>query len=570
MSSNSFANMSWDQDESSIMFNGQNSGKSGRDARRASTPLAQSTPHKDSPYARHPEGKETRRPLSSPRDTSAKSVFAALGEGPYSPGQPASSPGTGRESAPNDEEVLYLRDQVKMLLDRERTSERIIATNEEQIHHLEALLTQNRAELSQTNRAIGELRNSYTAAESNVHMLERDLESSNTNLKSWQQKETKAKADLNLRLAETEKLRFLCQERSHQIDDLRDKIKAAEDSRNNVRQVTQVPVRDTHKLTCFSQWNAERNNFLERIASLEAQDGKLTETEARLSTALQSCSDWEAQVKRLKFDMEEIKRASVRAAKRESQSWQRESEGQSGHGDAKVVTLDGTTTTNNHEGRKSAQTVSREVQTTQSGDLQPSRAAEHAMESLRARAQARGEDEVINAAAQEEAMKQHYATLSNELGLQRNLIDKMIKMKAAGVKKKANGGGNKSRPAAQVTTTTAAITPMTTTTTKTTGYGWRVWPLLAGLFALVFVLLGYMLAAMTGWSSATNAPGVSYAELASWDRANGIAYALDHHGVMGGSSTGGMNHRWWEGGWLWVEMAGYWLEERLQDRPWPS
>lgn len=85
------------------------------------------------------------------------------------------------------------------------------------------------------------------------------------------------------------------------------------------------------------------------------------------------------------------------------------------------------------------------------------------------------------------------------------------------------------------------------------------------LIALVFVMFGYLVALAFTTPSTS---GTTYAELRAWESANAIDYImrLDQYGTMSGSGR----YRWWEGGWLWVEMAGFWLEGKLLDAPWPT
>lgn len=227
-------------------------------------------------------------------------------------------------------------------------------------------------------------------------------------------------------------------------------------------------------------------------------------------------------------DLEQVKKASLRASSKTS------------IGSVKLQTDE-------------KETSSKTVQTTPEDNLSP------AAEAAFARIQESQAGGAAYLRTEDETIKQHYATLTSELGLQRNLINKMIKMKAAMKKSKgkvrfADHQVNAQNPPALAASNTAVL--------KTPGSN-LTWPILI-LYSLVFVLLGYILASRRGIAYTS---GVSYAELRRWERANSIEYLIDHHGVLGHN---GNTYRWWEGGPRWVEKAGYWLEERLRDDVWPS
>lgn len=153
----------------------------------------------------------------------------------------------------------------------------------------------------------------------------------------------------------------------------------------------------------------------------------------------------------------------------------------------------------------------------------------------------------------QEALRRHYATLNNELGLQHDLIETMSEIKSKFKRSKSKG----SRDALLTRSTRQSHVK-----TKDT-WDWTRLGLLVALYSLFILLFGYLIASQ---KSTTSTSGVTYAEMKAWDRANSIEYLLDYHGVIGP----GHSYRWWEGGWVWVEMLGYWLEDKLQDRPWPS
>lgn len=286
-----------------------------------------------------------------------------------------------------------------------------------------------------------------------------------------------------------------------------------------------------------------------QIAGLEIQCDKLADTESHLSEALEACQNWEQQVERLRFDIDQMKKASLKASRTH-------------------VSQNTLADVSGHKSRKSAQVASKTTGT-QVGPATRNLAIQtdaierqsHPAEADQSLSRTEATQSPKQNSPQDEIMKQHYATLSNELGLQRNLIDKMIKLKAATKKprSRAHSSGISTGTAGHVTET-----PNVAVMQKTNHMSdqFLTWPILF-LYSVIFVLLGYLIASRM---SVTSTSGVSYAEMKAWERANSITYLLDHHGVLSSSGP----YRWWEGRWMWLEMAGYWLEEKLQDRPWPS
>ena len=149
------------------------------------------------------------------------------------------------------------------------------------------------------------------------------------------------------------------------------------------------------------------------------------------------------------------------------------------------------------------------------------------------------------------SMARQYAVLSDELGLQRNLIDQMIKMKPG--KRRAKKVAAKSSillgSASDGESLRLNASPMT-------------WTIIV-LYSFLFLMLGYLVA----YAMNSNALGaITYAESRAWHTANNLGRSIELDGFYSMTHQG----RWWEGGWLWVELLGYWLEDKLIDSTWPS
>lgn len=200
---------------------------------RSGMPLAQSTPNKESLWSRAKDGKENRRPTTSPRK-SHRSIYSAVGEGTFSPSAPMSAGHRDAGFPFVSEEVLLLQDQVNKLQDRERASDKTIARNEEQIRELQAMLDESREEMSRNNRAFSELRTERKSAEDDVRMLERNVEQLQQDLKALQTRHDKIKSDLDLQAAELEGSTAAVMERNNQISALQAKIDSLDADRSSV------------------------------------------------------------------------------------------------------------------------------------------------------------------------------------------------------------------------------------------------------------------------------------------------------------------------------------------------
>lgn len=273
------------------------------------------------------------------------------------------------------------------------------------------------------------------------------------------------------------------------------------------------------------QWFDEKQSFVAQISGLEIQCEKLTYTEAQLAEALSACTEWEQQVEQLQADMDQIKKASVRSS---------------------GLRIDADT------GGKVTPTLGPAKSTQYPAQAAPAQPSIDEIPSAPDRFESNVRQTTSTAPdmSQDALIQQHYTTLSNELGLQRNLIDTMLRMKP-------NIRKTKSR------TRSSPPTQLASSENKRAVLDWIRVASIFALYSLVLLVLGHMIASQAGTTSTS---GVSYAERKAWGRANSIEYLLDHHGVLG---SGG-SYRWWEGGWVWVEKLGYWLEEMLQDESWPS
>lgn len=201
------------------------------ESRRASTPLAQSTPQKS---AKALAGKENRRPQSSPEKAPMQSMFSAVGEGAFS-SPSASSPRSFSASFHDNLELRRLQDEIKSLQDRERTSDRTIAAGEHQIHQLETLLDENKKELAKSNRAVVELKSSFVTAEQNIHLLENEVSAAHRELTSWQHRHTRSKEDAEFQSSESEKYKSMCQDRTHKVEQLQANLASFDNERRLVR-----------------------------------------------------------------------------------------------------------------------------------------------------------------------------------------------------------------------------------------------------------------------------------------------------------------------------------------------
>ncbi|CCG81800.1 Sporulation-specific protein 15 [Taphrina deformans PYCC 5710] len=464
---------------------------------RSHSPLAQSTPNKDSPYSQTLLGKGNRSPAHNRTNLTTRSKSYAFGPDSSSPAFSPSNRYTG-SSWPLGDESDELHNQVRLLQDRDKVSERTISLNEQQIHRLETLVAESQQELSRSDRIASDLRASYAAAEATIQSLEKDVTDAHNELVSCQAKLEKAKSDLDLQISEHDRVKDLEGEQHRELTKLRAQLRMVSGDQKNAQH--------------------EQAKLLEEIESLQSRCESMISAERELVDTRRSCLEKDQIIQQLKVDLDDVKKASMRNIRSSTL-------------DAELASAHGASVS------KESQTIEALI----SEDDRP--------------------QHVEPTETQEEALKQHYATLSNELGLQRNLIDKMIKMKAGIKRQKLKARSNGSHAA--IATTDSAPMAKDARLVDLAGSHWLVtWPLIV-LYSLVFLGLGYILASQ---ASAVNAPGVSYAELKSWERANAIDYVLEYHGVMGHAS----NYRWWEGGWLWVEMLGYWLEEKLIDHPWPT
>lgn len=202
--------------------------------RTTSSPLAQSTPHKDSPYAKENLGQYSMRPRSTPTNGRSKSMFAATGEGAFSPPSMLSSrsfSGVMTDSA----ELQRLQDEIKVLQDRDRASERAIASSEHQIHHLEELLRDAKEELDRSNKTATELRSTSSNANHSIGALEKELETVHSEMVQWEGKHAKAKRELESQISEIARLNSLCQEKTRQLETVETQISNVERDRRNVR-----------------------------------------------------------------------------------------------------------------------------------------------------------------------------------------------------------------------------------------------------------------------------------------------------------------------------------------------
>lgn len=185
-------------------------------------------------------------------------------------------------------------------------------------------------------------------------------------------------------------------------------------------------------------------------------------------------------------------------------------------------------------------TTSRKTQTDESSDE-------------RAHKGVSGSTQASTSGAAEDSIQKHYANLSNEIGFQRDLIDKMIKMRS-------NMKKSKARARAPIATVQKVSDVSPNSFRIPNSY--MTWLTLM-LYSLVFLLLGYIISRLI---STKAAPGVSYAETWRWKRANTLSDVYSFHGVLGSS----IRQRWWENNWWMIERCGYWLEQKLIEEPWPS
>lgn len=294
---------------------------------------------------------------------------------------------------------------------------------------------------------------------------------------------------------------------------------------------------------------AEKDKLRERIDLLETEVQGSAETTHNLHDALERCNELEAETERLKFDLEQVKQTSLKMAREERRSWQNEWEQKRTSEEAKQERLkklqrSATASVLNSKGTQTD---------TDTSDPFPGMAA---------MLKGATTTTTTSNAGQEESMRKRYAELSNELGLQAGLIEQMQKMRA-GLRKDHKGRTARGKsPPASTSDHKKAVEERESDGILSIRKQWIGWLPLLALYSLVFLFLGFLIATQR---SAKNAPGVSYAELVSWQRANALDFLLDHHGVLGTRP-----YCWWEGRWKWIEMAGYWLQDKLQDRPWPT
>lgn len=204
-----------------------------------SLPLAQSTPHKDLSYANASIETNNQKHLSNPEKLSATFLYAALGEGTFSPSNHSNHRSA---SGPNQNvlELNRLKDSVNYLQEREKANERTIASSEHEIHQLESLLEQSRAESVAKSRTISDLRTSCGAAEHNVRSLESEIAESHKALVVWKQREITSKTEAEALKHANERLESQHREQSQLTEDLRVRLAAIEDDFRSVRYLVWV------------------------------------------------------------------------------------------------------------------------------------------------------------------------------------------------------------------------------------------------------------------------------------------------------------------------------------------
>lgn len=201
---------------------------------RNHSPLAQSTPNKDSPYSRPLTGKENRTPAYNRTNLTTRSKSYAYGPDSSSPVLSPSNRYAER-NWPLDEEIHELHNQVRVLQERDKVSERTISLNEQQIHRLETLVAEGRQELSQCDRIASDLRASYVAAEATIQSLENDVINARNELASCQAKLEKVKSDLDLQLTESDRIRKVEGEQNREVSKLRAQLRMVSGDQKNVR-----------------------------------------------------------------------------------------------------------------------------------------------------------------------------------------------------------------------------------------------------------------------------------------------------------------------------------------------
>ena len=255
----------------------------------------------------------------------------------------------------------------------------------------------------------------------------------------------------------------------------------------------------------------EKDDLAAQLNNLQLEAERREETEARLADALRACDQWEEQVRQLNRDMDEMKKASVRRPAPDSvPGTLRSMEG--------VEATSGTEADHGPSGEKLQQQQ-----------------------------------------LQDDAYLEGRRKLGREMQLQRTLIERLMLLSSK-TQKQAGGrgrGGIDARAAGRPTTNEIAQLVQSVGIQRQR----QSWTVIV-LYSLVLLMVGF-LAAQYLWPSGTRP---LYGEYRAWERANELGPVFEPYGLR----AGGYASRWWEGGPRLVQKAGFWLEERLLEGPWPS